>query len=52
MADKHNPFPALFMLLGSFVLVVGIWMIYPPASLIAAGALIAAFGFYGRRGAL
>lgn len=52
MADKPNPFPALFMLLGSFVFVVGIWMIYRPAALIAAGSMIAAFGFYGRRGAL
>jgi len=40
------------MLLGFAVLVGGIWWMYKPAALIAAGVMLTAFGFIGRRGAL
>ena len=42
-------FPALFMLLGCGLLIFGIALIYRPAAVILAGALLTAFGFFGRR---
>jgi len=50
--QSSGPFPLIFGASGFALLAVGLWFIYPPASLIATGLLLMALGFLGRRGAL
>ena len=47
---EPNPFPAIFMLAGSALLIGGCYWVYRPAALIAGGLLLMAWAFLGRRG--
>jgi hypothetical protein len=43
-----NPFPAVFAVIGFFVLLGGVWWIYRPAALIVGGIVLLVLGFLGR----
>jgi hypothetical protein len=45
-----NPFPGIFALAGSALFIAGIWLIYRPGALIAAGLMLMTLAFFGRRG--
>jgi len=49
---EPNPFPFIFALVGFLVFTAGVWWIYRPAALIAAGLILIGLAFFGRRGAL
>jgi len=49
---EPNPFPITFMLIGFVLVTAGVWWIYRPAALVAAGLILMGLAFIGRGGAL
>lgn len=48
-ATSPNPFPGIFMLLGTALLIAGTAWVYRPAAVILAGLALLVLGFCGRR---
>ena len=50
MPHTSNPFPAIFMLAGSALLIAGVAWVWRPGAVMAAGVLLIVWAFMGQSG--